>query len=410
MRILVLSFYYPPDLSAGSFRTAALVDELAKRIPKGSRIEVLTTQPNRYSDYSKKAPVTEESEALLVHRIALPSHRSGMIDQARAFGVYYHAARRFLRDRHYDLIIATTSRLMTGFLGARTAAKVGCPFYLDIRDIFVDTLTDLFKAKVGRFLIPMIELLEQYTVRRADQINLVSPGFVEYFRQKYAIENTDLFTNGIDQEFLSTCDTGVVQGCDVAPEVKVVLYAGNIGAGQGLESILPELAKVSGSEYRFVVVGDGGRRQALQARCEALKVDNIQLESAVSREALMEYYRQADILFLHLNDIPAFEKVLPSKLFEYAALRKPILAGVKGIAADFIRDEISGSWVFTPCDHIEAAEQLREISTVSDLEQFERNRFCEEYSRCNIMQQWVTSILNTAGLDQPDQRMVLENR
>ena len=56
------------------------------------------------------------------------------------------------------------------------------------------------------------------------------------------------------------------------------------------------------------------------------------------------------MLFLHLGAHAAFEKVLPSKLFEYAALGKPVLAGVAGFAARFVREEISNAAVFPPCD------------------------------------------------------------
>ena len=37
-------------------------------------------------------------------------------------------------------------------------------------------------------------------------------------------------------------------------------------------------------------------------------------------------------LFLQLNNIKAFENVLPSKIFDYGSYNKPILAGVSGIA------------------------------------------------------------------------------
>ena len=46
-----------------------------------------------------------------------------------------------------------------------------------------------------------------------------------------------------------------------------------------------------------------------------------------------------DVLFLHLNDYSAFRKVIPSKIFEYAATGKPIVAGVSGYAAEFLRHE-----------------------------------------------------------------------
>jgi hypothetical protein len=40
MRILVLSFYYAPDLCAGSFRTTAFVNELKKQISLDDKVEI----------------------------------------------------------------------------------------------------------------------------------------------------------------------------------------------------------------------------------------------------------------------------------------------------------------------------------------------------------------------------------
>ena len=47
MKILFLSFYFPPDLCAGSFRAQSLIEGLKKQ-DKITEIEILTTIPNRY--------------------------------------------------------------------------------------------------------------------------------------------------------------------------------------------------------------------------------------------------------------------------------------------------------------------------------------------------------------------------
>ena len=61
---------------------------------------------------------------------------------------------------------------------------------------------------------------------------------------------------------------------------------------------------------------------------------------------MINEYQKANILFLHLNDLNSFHKVLPSKIFEYAATGKPILAGVKGYAAKFLREQVKGVEIF----------------------------------------------------------------
>ena len=74
MKILVLSFYYTPDLCAGSFRSSALIEELIKY--KEIEIEIVTTQPNRYSTFSVTSTKFEQKGNLNIHRIKIPSHKS----------------------------------------------------------------------------------------------------------------------------------------------------------------------------------------------------------------------------------------------------------------------------------------------------------------------------------------------
>src|SRR3546814_11128386 len=76
--------YYPPDLSARSYRMAALVEALLKCLPQSVEIELLTTQPNRYASVSAYDPLKEHHDRLTVHRIPLRPHRGGFIDQSRA--------------------------------------------------------------------------------------------------------------------------------------------------------------------------------------------------------------------------------------------------------------------------------------------------------------------------------------
>ena len=50
-KILYLSFYFEPDVTAGSFRNTSLVKELAKQAEGKAEVFLLTTKPNRYSTF-----------------------------------------------------------------------------------------------------------------------------------------------------------------------------------------------------------------------------------------------------------------------------------------------------------------------------------------------------------------------
>lgn len=388
MRILFLSFYYEPDLCAGSFRAAALIQALQALLPAGSHIDVLTTMPNRYSSFNAAAPEVEEGGTLSIRRIALPSHKSGMRDQSKAFFAYASGVRAHVRSRKYDLVFATSSRLMTAVLGAYVARSQKVPLYLDIRDIFVDTIQDILPNWLGRPMGHVFLLLERYAIGYASKVNLVSRGFEYYFLQRYPKQRFAFFPNGIDDEFIAFSPDEESRGESTPPYS--VLYAGNLGEGQGLHAILPGLARAMHGQVKFTVIGDGGRKPQLKRALDEVGADNVILCDPVNRTALVQAYREADVLFLHLNDYDAFRKVLPSKLFEYAAIGKPIWAGVAGYAAEFIGQEIDNAGVFPPCN---VAAAVKAFSLLR-LQFTPRTDFARKYARRNIMQSLAADIVS----------------
>ena len=387
MRLLFLSFYFEPDLCAGSFRNTALFKELLKIINKDDFIYVITTQPNRYITYKASGLAEEKGENYTIKRITVPQHKGGMFDQAKSFLEFYHKAINMVKHEKFDLVYASSSRLFTALLGRQIAILKRCPLYLDIRDIFVDTMKDVFKNK-KYIRIPVVTIakcLERYTFSHATHINLVSEGFEEYF-YKYKHPTYSYFTNGID-DFFMDAERNIVRE-EMIPIV--ITYAGNIGSGQGLEKIIPQAAIDLGNKYLFRLIGDGGTKNTLQQKIEELGLVNVELLNPVPRKELIDYYNRSTFLFLHLNDLDAFKKVLPSKLFEYGAFNKPIVAGVSGYPAQFIEDNLSNYILFKPTDVNDFVFQIKNYS----LSFGERKEFKKKYSRQNIMKNMASSILD----------------
>ena len=388
LKILVLSFYFKPDLSAGSFRTTAFVDALRVKMPIHGQIVVLTTLPNRYSSFSVEAPEIELLPGLSIVRISLPPHQSGMLDQAKSFISFAREVLRQTQGQKYDLVFATSSRLMTAVLGAWVARKNRTKLYLDIRDIFVDTIKDVLPRHLAIPTKPVFDLLERWAINSADKVNLVSQGFAEYFSGRYPRQHFSYHTNGIDDEFLSAPKLEAVVRMSGLLEV---IYAGNLGEGQGLHVIIPDLAKRMDGQICFKIIGDGGRKLALRVALNKAGVDNVELLPPMSRAQLIAAYQAADVLFLHLNDYEAFKKVLPSKLFEYGAMGKPIWAGVSGYAADFVRAELDNSAVFLPCDAADAERVFGKLR----LQDQTRFRFESKFARKNIVSELAKDVLKS---------------
>jgi glycosyltransferase involved in cell wall biosynthesis len=384
LKILVLSFYFEPDLCAGSFRTTALVKEIQKRISSADTVNVLTTMPNRYHSYKSAASSYEKQENVTIRRIALPQHKSGMLDQSKSFTKYALSVLYMIRVEKYDLIFATSSRLLTAFLGSFIARRKKTALYLDIRDIFPDTLKDLTRKSLVRFLVPIFGVMERYTIKSACRVNLVSKGFAGYFKNISPDTHFSFLTNGIDDEFL-----GLNFQKHTATDKKIILYAGNIGEGQGLEKIIPDAAILLNGSHEFWVVGDGGTKEKLQSAISKVGTTNVKLMAPVNRKELIGLYAQSDYLFLHLNDFDAFKKVLPSKIFEYAATGKPFIAGVAGYSRQFIEKHVENSAVFKPCEADDCIEKLKSLNP----EVISRDNFIQQFSRQKIMQNMAQDIL-----------------
>lgn len=266
--------------------------------------------------------------------------------------------------------------------------------YLDIRDIFVDTMKDVFKDR-EIIQIPVFafsKIIEKYTFSNATHINLVSEGFKDYF-SKYKNPSYTYFTNGIDDVFLNA-ETYKDKRIQFP---RIITYAGNIGNGQGLEKVIPFAAQKLSKNYLFRLIGDGSTKRILQQKIEELHITNVEILDPVPRKELFEYYNQSTFLFLHLNELNAFKKVLPSKLFEYGAFNKPIIAGVGGYAAQFIKDNLSNYILFEPTDVDDLVNQIKDYRLSFE----ERVSFKQKYSRKAINQRMADDILNICAAKTP---------
>jgi hypothetical protein len=301
------------------------------------------------------------------------------------FRAFFFGTRKIVKKRDYDLVFASSSRLFTAYLGYTIAHKKNIPLYLDIRDIFVDAIGDILRIfPLKTLVLFLVKLIEKKTFNNAIHINLISGGFLPYFC-KFKCKSYSEYSNGIDDEFLNlSFSERKNKGKNVT-----ILYAGNIGEGQGLEKIIPSAASMLGDDYKFIIVGDGGTKNKLRNEVVKRKLTNIELKDPVNRGELKMLYNNADYLFLHLNNYKAFEKVLPSKIFEYAAYDSPIITGVSGFAYEFIKKNISNVILFKLCDADDLVNQIKNFKYKTE----HRSEFIQKFKRETINNLMVQSIL-----------------
>ena len=127
-------------LNSASYKFA-LAKALSSKMEEGDELHVITTHPNRYANLRVVADDLEVDGKITVHRIAVPTHQSEMVSQARSFGVYAFSAYSLSRKINPNFLIGTTGRLMTGVLTGITAYTLSIRYFIDLRDIFSETMS-----------------------------------------------------------------------------------------------------------------------------------------------------------------------------------------------------------------------------------------------------------------------------
>ena len=370
MHILFLSHYFVPENNAPAARVHGMAKEWARL---GHRVTVLTCAPNVpagvvYEGYRNRLYQEEWIEGIRTVRVWtwLAANR-GRVRRGLNFISYMAAAGvagAALRPRA-DVVIATTPQFFAGWAGVPVSRAHRAPLVLEIRDIWPDSITAVGALKEGR-VVRTLERLERALYDAADHIVAVGEGYRQnMIRKGVPAAKIDVVTNGVDAELFypREADPAVRERWGLRRDAFVVVFAGTIGMASGLEVALSaarRLKEQGRDDVAFLLVGDGAVRAELETQARAQGLDNVVFTGLVPRAALPDYLASSDACLVHFRRKELFTTILPSKLFEDAAMAKPILLGFEGHAAALVRAADCGI-AFEPGNDAElaaAAERL----------------------------------------------------
>jgi colanic acid biosynthesis glycosyl transferase WcaI len=123
-----------------------------------------------------------------------------------------------------------------------------------------------------------------------------------------------------------------------------IVYAGNLGAAQGLENAIQAASITSrlDPEIQWVFVGNGVRKAELMAMSAAIAPQSTLFLPARPQSAMPALTCRADVLLVHLMDSELFSITIPSKVQSCLAMGRPILAVVSGDAARLVEHSGAG--------------------------------------------------------------------
>lgn len=388
---------YPPEKGGNASR----IRDLAVNVAEGNSVTVLAPPPcypPGNFDRTWERGETERLDGVVVRRLwswQPQTENPGLLRRLPYYLLFaLHATLWLLwHHRSYDAVFTSTPPITTGLPGL-TAAMLGTPWVVDVRDLWIDNSVALGYVAADSPIVTASRWFQGLVLRTADRITVTTESLGSAVTDKYGEGLADRIRhipNGVDTSRFEP-RSGPEQGeDDGSEESPVVVYTGNIGSAQPLEPCIRAMDELS-TDAVLRLVGDGDERSRLEALTERLDLgDRVEFVGLVDREAVPAQINDAAVGLAPIRDEPELAYAMPTKSYEYLACGVPVVVTGRGEVRRFA--EVSGGGRHAEVDPAAIADAIAEL-----LDSPERRRRLGAAGRAHVVEQYDRAAI-ADGLD-----------
>jgi len=387
MRILFLTDNFPPEVNAPATRTYEHCKEWVKQ---GAEVTIITCFPNFpqgkvYKGYKNQWRKIEWMDGIKVIRVwSYMSPNKGFFKRLLDFNSFALTSFFAGLSEKKDIVISTSPQFFTSLSGFLLSRKKNVKWIFEVRDLWPESL---WMLKRKSFIYKLFSWFEYFFYNKADKIVVVTNSFKNTIvKNGISPKKINVFFNGSYFEDTPTNnkDAALIRK-NLKLNDKVILgYIGTFGIAQKLPFFL-DLANKLYKRYpsiHLLFIGDGADREEMVKKVIANNIKNITILPPIPKNEVNKYLSAIDFGLVPLRNNPVYHKVIPSKIFEVAAMKKPILLGVEGEVKDIINKYNIGI-SFKPEDPNDFLEKVNDIFKFEINEQY-YNKFFIDFSRKTI--------------------------
>jgi len=365
MRITVLTDRFTPEVTAVSTRTHAHAKAWAAA---GHDVTVVTCAPNfprgvLFDGYRNRFQ-SEEMDGFRVVRLwSYLAPNEGTIRRTIDYTSFtLSSILQSGRLPKADVTLATSPPIFVAVAGHFVARRQRTPWVFEVRDLWPAQIRGAGMDKGA--VLDLVERVELGLYRSAKRVMVVTEPFKrDLVSRGVPADKIDVVLNGnepIDVDPACIRATRARFGID--DNALVVGFVGTIGLSQGAGVLVRAADRLRGvGSLVFLIVGEGAGRAELESIVRERNLTNVKFHNFVPRTEVDALIASLDIATVVLKNDPTFETVIPSKLFELFAAKRPIVAAVAGEARRVIED--AGCGICVPPEDDEAfAAALRQLA------------------------------------------------
>jgi glycosyltransferase involved in cell wall biosynthesis len=434
-KTLIITYYWPPSGGGGVQRWL----KFSKYLPEAGWIPVIYTPENPDSsvyDESLQKEIHPQTE-IIKHPIWEPYHAYRMLtgkkkDEKFKAGYISEAAKggfkerisvfirgnllipdprmfwinpsvrflsKYLKENHVDLIVSTGPPHSMHMIALKLKKKLNIPWIADFRDPW--TNIDFYDAlKLTHWADKRHRKMEEKVLKAADRVVTVSWNWAEQIKNDHKID-VDVITNGFDFEDFQNEETGLTKKFTITHVGAFNQDRNPFHFWEALHSMV-----LSDKEFQnnleIILIGQTDQKVIESIEKQGLK-DNLTLISFVEHKKINHYLKQSQLLLLPINNTQNSLGIVPGKIFEYLAAKRPVFAigPVNGDSGKIITGQKAGIICnFDDADNIK-------LNLLTYYTQYKEGRLniddsdMEKYSRKVLAKQFISlfdKIKNAKGL------------
>ena len=398
-RILFLTDNFPPEVNAPANRT---FEHCREWVREGTEVTVITGAPNFpvgkvFPGYRNRFYQEEWMDGIRVIRVwTYITANEGFLKRIldyMSFGLMAFFAGLRIKT---DLIVATSPQFFTAVAGRWLSLFKRTKWVMEVRDLWPESILAVGAMKRGP-AIRYFEWLEKRLYRSANHIIVVTDTFKEKIAGKdIPREKISVFKNGANLQNYHPASRNDSLLRELGLQDKfIVAYIGTHGMAHALNFILDAIKPLEKKcpDLFFLFIGDGAEKKNLLTQARELQLQNAHFLDSVPKERVPEYLGLMDVSLVNLRRSETFTTVIPSKIFEAAAMEKPILLGLEGETKDII-EKYGAGVCFVPEDQDSFYQMLNKIRSPEIYESAKEGarRLIRDFDRLQIARQMLNCL------------------